>query len=165
MYLLLQLSKIMKKILIGSLFVFSLLFSSAWASPPEPSVPENISSSVVPSNPDSAESPVLEKDGYGEMGIERSGFGDAVKGSGQDKNPIIEKHIKNLDEGSDAIKSILILVATAIGLSIVFKVLVAIQPVIVAATFLLLLDVAGYLPAALKDAVSALLSDYVSLLL
>jgi len=165
MYLLLQLSKIMKKILIGSLFVFSLLFSSAWASPPEPSVPENISSSVVPSNPDSAESPVFDKDGYGEMGIERSGFDDSAGESEQAKNPIIEEGIQNLEEDLDAVKSILILVATAIGLSIVFKVLVAIQPVIVAATFLLLLDVAGYLPAALKNVVSDLLSNYVSLLL
>ncbi|EGR2227738.1 hypothetical protein DZF79_05715 [Vibrio parahaemolyticus] len=126
---------------------------------------ENASSSAVSASAGSAENPVLEKDGYGEMGIERSGFGDSAETSDQDKNPIIEKQIQNLEEGSDAIKSILILVATAIGLSIVFKVLVAIQPVIVAATFLLLLDVAGYLPAALKNVVSDLLSNYVSLLL
>ncbi|ELP5899779.1 hypothetical protein QTV49_001676 [Vibrio vulnificus] len=155
----------MKKILLGSLFAFSLLFSSAWASAIEVSVSENASSSVISASADSADKPVLDKDGYDEMGIERSGFGGAVETSEQDKNPIIEKQIQNLEEGSDAIKSILILVATAIGLSIVFKVLVAIQPVIVAATFLLLLDVAGYLPAALKNVVSDLLSNYVSLLL
>ncbi|HHJ3076326.1 TPA: hypothetical protein ACPVZG_000094 [Vibrio parahaemolyticus] len=155
----------MKKILIGSLFAFSLLFSSAWASEIEVSVSENASPSVVSASADSAVNPVFDKDGYGEMGIERSGFDVTEEKSEQGKNPIIEKRIQNLEEGTDAVKSILILVATAIGLSIVFKVLVAIQPVIVSATFLLLLDVAGYLPASLKNVVSDLLSNYVSLLL
>lgn len=80
---------------------------------------ENVSSSVVSGSEDSAESPVLKKDGDDKWSIDRSGLADVTEKSDQDKKPYFRKANAEFRRGSDAI-----------------KVLVAIQPVVVAATIL-----------------------------